>query len=427
MVGTLAQVSSARDAADYYIQSQASHRPAGEYYTGGEEPDGVWYNPHGIFGLEDGGRVDANAFYQLHQGYAPFNPDDPNDLGEKVKLTRNAGSDTRVAAFDLTFSADKSVSTLWAMTHGEDDQMHHELARAHDDAVRTALDLIINKNCAWTRRLGDHGKLESVPAKIIASTFQHQSSRENEPQLHTHCIVFNAALADDGKWRSLHARPLYEWYKTAGSIYRLALAHNITQRLGLAVERHGRDGQFFRIRGVPQDLQEHWSTRRNQIVRAARAQGFSTSDNPTGAQRINKATRSSKDHSLDPVGRNLLWSLDRAQFVEDVQAVLDSMPRHSITEEDEAEVRKLLSEVPKALTKTERASHSATSRQMRSAPRPPANATSSSKAQPVPARQPPSLPSRTSTGRRAGRSTARPRHGGMRRNSAPLRRYPHGV
>ncbi len=357
MVGTLAQVSSSRDAADYYIHSQASHRPAGEYYTGGEEPDGVWYNPHGLFGLEDGRRVDAKAFYRLHQGYAPFNPDDPNDLGDEVKLTRNAGSDTRVAAFDLTFSADKSVSTLWAMAHGEDDHMHRELARAHDDAVRSTLDLIVNKHCAWTRRRGDDGELEDLPAKIMAATFQHQSSRENEPQLHTHCIVFNAALADDGKWRSLHAKPLYEWYKTAGSIYRLALAWNITQRLGLAVERHGRDGEFFRIRGVPEDLQDHWSTRRKQIVSAAKAQGFSTSDNPTGAQRINKATRAGKDHSLDPVGRLLFWAFDRARFVEDVQAVLDAMPRHSITEEDEAEVRELLQKIPGALTQNEAVWH----------------------------------------------------------------------
>ena len=357
MVATLAKVSSDRAAADYYIESQASHRPPGEYYLAGEEPDGVWYNPHGLFGLEDGRRVDANAFYRLHQGYAPFDPYDPNDLGEDVKLTRNAGSPDRVAAFDLTFSADKSVSTLWAMTHGEDDHVHRELARAHDDAVRSALDLIVNKHCAWTRRLGDKGKLKSVSARIMAATFQHQSSRENEPQLHTHCVIFNAALADDGKWRSLHAKPLYEWHTTAGSIYRLALAWNITQRLGFAVEQHGRNGEFFRIRRVPQELQDHWSSRRKQIARTARDLGFSTSDNPAGAERINKATRTGKDKSLDPVGRQLFWALDRARFVEDVQAVLKEMPPHQVTDEDKAEVRKLLGEIPRALTENEAVWH----------------------------------------------------------------------
>ena len=178
MVATLAKVSSDKAAADYYIESQASHRPAGEYYLAGEEPDGVWWNPHGLFGLEDGRRVDANAFYRLHQGYAPFDPNDPNDLGEDVKLTRNAGSPDRVAAYDLTFSADKSVSTLWAMTHGEDDRLHRELARAHDNAVRSALDLIVDKYCAWTRSaLGEDGPLEAmrcqdhggdIPASVVA-------------------------------------------------------------------------------------------------------------------------------------------------------------------------------------------------------------------------------------------------------------------
>ena len=307
----------------------------------------MWWNPHGLFGLEDGQRVDAKTFYRLHQGYAPFDPHDPNDLGEDVKLTRNAGSPDRVAAYDLTFSADKSVSTLWAMTHGEDDRLHRELARAHDDAVRSALDLIIDKHCAWTRRRREDGPLEAIRARIMAAAFQHQSSRENEPQLHTHCVIFNAALSDDGKWRSLHARPLYEWRRTAGSIYRLALAWNITQRLGLAVERHGREGEFFRIRGVPQDLQDHWSSRSKQIVGAAKALGFATADNRAAAQRINKATRRAKDKSLDPVGRQLFWAFDRARFVEDVQAVLEEMPPHLVTEEDKAEVSKLLDEIPK--------------------------------------------------------------------------------
>ena len=41
MVATIATAASA----DYYIHSQASHRPVEEYYLSGEEPDGVWWNP----------------------------------------------------------------------------------------------------------------------------------------------------------------------------------------------------------------------------------------------------------------------------------------------------------------------------------------------------------------------------------------------
>ena len=102
MVATLAQAASAA----YYLESQRSFRHPNEYYTAGEEPDGVWFNPNGLFGLVDGGKVDSSDFHRLYHGFAP------NSGG---KLTRNAGSERRSAGLDMTFSADKSVSALWAI------------------------------------------------------------------------------------------------------------------------------------------------------------------------------------------------------------------------------------------------------------------------------------------------------------------------
>ncbi len=350
MVGTLARVSSSKDAADYYIQSQASHRPPDNYYLCGEEPDGVWWNPHGLFGLEDGARVDANAFYQLHQGFAPFNPYDPNDLGEKTRLTRNAGTEKRTAAFDLTFSADKSVSTLWAMTDGH---VHDELARAHDDAVRTALDLVVGKYCAKTRDRPTGEPLRTIDARIMAATFQHQSSRENDPQLHTHSVIFNLALADDGKWRSLHGKPLYDWQKTAGAVYRNALAWNITQRLGLAVERYGRNGEMSRIVNVPQDLQDFWSKRRKAIVAAAKGMGIATGDSAARAEQLNKNTRLPKQHGELRSERAVRWEFEARRFVQDIQAALKAIPHHQVREEDMEELHDLVRRIPDDLTKTE--------------------------------------------------------------------------
>ena len=59
MVATLAQAASAA----YYLESQRSFRHPNEYYTAGEEPDGVWFNPHALFGLADGGKVDSSDFH----------------------------------------------------------------------------------------------------------------------------------------------------------------------------------------------------------------------------------------------------------------------------------------------------------------------------------------------------------------------------
>ena len=90
MVATLAQSASAA----YYLESQRSFRHPNEYYTAGEEPDGVWFNPKDLFGLKDGGRVDSADFHRLYHGFAPDG---------SGKLTRNAGGDKTLArpGYDL--------------------------------------------------------------------------------------------------------------------------------------------------------------------------------------------------------------------------------------------------------------------------------------------------------------------------------------
>ena len=102
MVATIAQASSA----EFYLERQRSYRHPNEYIRGGEEPDGVWWNPSGLFGLADGGRVDSRDFFRLHGGMAPDG---------SGKVTRNAGNEKRSPGLDLAFNADKTVSALWAI------------------------------------------------------------------------------------------------------------------------------------------------------------------------------------------------------------------------------------------------------------------------------------------------------------------------
>ena len=201
MVATLAQAASAA----YYLESQRSFRHPNEYYTAGEEPDGVWFNPKGLFGLADGGKVDSSDFHRLYNGFAP------NTGG---KLTQNAGSERRSAGLDMTFSADKSVSALWAVA---DPELRAEIERAHNDAARVALEETVLRHCAYTRIRNRDGDIEVLPADISAAMFQHGTSRDNDPQLHTHCVIFNAARTHrDGKYRALHQHPVYTWMKAAG-------------------------------------------------------------------------------------------------------------------------------------------------------------------------------------------------------------------
>lgn len=65
MVCSLGQ---AADAA-YYMECQQSYRPADSYYVGGEEPDGVWFNPSGLFDLADSGKVETADWMALYGGF----------------------------------------------------------------------------------------------------------------------------------------------------------------------------------------------------------------------------------------------------------------------------------------------------------------------------------------------------------------------
>ena len=86
MVATLAQAASAA----YYLESQRSFRHPNEYYTAGEEPDGVWFNPKGLFGLADGGKVDSSDFHRLYTAL-------PRTAEASSRRTRAASGARRVS------------------------------------------------------------------------------------------------------------------------------------------------------------------------------------------------------------------------------------------------------------------------------------------------------------------------------------------
>ena len=252
MVATLAQAASAA----YYLESQRSFRHPNEYYTAGEEPDGVWFNPAGLLDLENGGKVDSGDFQRLYNGFTPDG---------SSRLTRNAGSDRRSPGVDMTFSADKSVSALWAVA---DPELRSRIEEAHNDAARVALEETVFRYCAYTRIRHRDGQIRVLPADISVAIFQHGTSRENDPQLHTHCVIFNAARTqEDGKWRAMHQYPVYSWAKAAGAVYRNALAWELQRgprRADGAVRSQLPSSPASR--GCPRTCRSFWSKRRKAII-----------------------------------------------------------------------------------------------------------------------------------------------------------------
>ncbi len=152
--------------------------------------------------------------------------------------------------WDITFSAPKSVS-LEALVMGDTRVM-----AAHDGAVRATLDWI-ERDLLETRGWDPVTKRRPrVKADgMVTAGFRHLTSRDLDPQLHTHCIVANMTRAKDGAWKSIEPTTLRRNEKLIGAHYRNELASRLVA-LGLAVtprmigpvpgfELAGYDGAFL--------------------------------------------------------------------------------------------------------------------------------------------------------------------------------------
>ena len=312
MVATLAKMA----VPTYYIESQAAHEghevkgpDAGEgYYTGGgKERPGEWYNPTGLFRLKDGGLVYDKKFYALAKGFSP-------EL-DGTNLVRNAGSEKRSPGFDLTFSADKSISALWAISRGDE---REAIERAVIDAAREALRKTVFEHCATTR-IGAAGKdLRVETGDMLAATFLHRTSRDADPQLHVHSTIFNVVKTHaDGKFRSLHGHPLYSWKMAAGAAFRSHLAHLMRTRFEVEMERHGPEGQYTRVAAMDPDLEREWSKRRAQIVETV--DGYLGEEALTNPAQMSAATLATRQRKVE----GTTTEQDIARFREEAAEIVD--------------------------------------------------------------------------------------------------------
>ena len=95
---------------------------------------------------------------------------------------------------DVTLSAPKSVSLL-AMVGGDE-----RIVDAHDRAVGKTLAWI--EEHAVRTRMQDKATRAMIQAggqKMVAANFRHDTSRNLDPQLHTHCVIANMVQGGDGK------------------------------------------------------------------------------------------------------------------------------------------------------------------------------------------------------------------------------------
>lgn len=267
---------------DYYLGQVAGG--GHEYYAERGESPGAWIGG-GASDLNLGGVVSSDDLRAVLAGL------DPTTGG------RLGAANRKVPGFDLTFSAPKSVSLLWALG---DDAVAAGVVAAHEAAVAEVVGYLERE--AVVCRRGRDGVFQVATSGLVGAAFRHSTSRAGDPQLHTHLLVANLARTDDGRWGALDGRLLYRHQRTAGFLYQAALRHHLTARLGVrwsAAERG-----MAEIAGVERPVVRAFSRRRTQIEAALAALGATSA---RAAEVAALATRASKDPDVSVGELRVEW------------------------------------------------------------------------------------------------------------------------
>lgn len=321
---------------DYYLDQAGAN-----YYLLAEEPPGIWTG-RAAPGLGLTGEADPDVMRALyHHGVGPDGVplgkaqkspqyeakrswqqiEDAiqariDDLGpifatpekiREIRLQERAKSRTSTPYYDMTFSAEKSVSLAWAAARaaalraleeqpeqdaeqtgaaGRESAEQHEaepgalraaaeryeaLARSIEATAMTAADAMIGyiEEHGAIVRTGHHSANSGEwrdAAGLIGVKFLQHTSRSNDPQLHVQVPLLNKAQrADeaDEKWRSLDGRQLWALRLGAAAHAGVAEAQALA-RLDLPLVKRA-DGNGFEIGGVTQATMDAFSRRTKDI------------------------------------------------------------------------------------------------------------------------------------------------------------------
>ena len=275
---SIAQVRSAGSAGNYYTNKD-------NYYVLGSM--GERWAGRGAEQLGLQGSVDKDVFTRLLEGRLP----DGADLSRM-----QYGSNRHRPGYDLTFSAPKSVSMM-AMLGGD-----KRLIDAHNQAVDFAVRQV--EALASTRVMTD-GQSETVlTGNLVMALFNHDTSRDQEPQLHTHAVVANVTQYN-GEWKTLSSdkvgktgfiENVYANQIAFGRLYREKLKEQV-EALGYETEVVGKHG-MWEMPGVPVEA----FSGRSQAIREAVGEDASLKSRDVAAL----DTRKSKQH-VDPEVRMAEW------------------------------------------------------------------------------------------------------------------------
>lgn len=279
---TLNKISAAKDAVHYYTTQN-------NYYLSDRDSLNSlsrWIG-NGAQKLQLSGQIEPSQFLQLLDGQLPS--------GQLLGII-DKGERQHRPGTDVTLSAPKSVSILALV--GQDER----LLQAHQEAVTITFGRI--EQLAAEARITFNGETTFEKTRnLVAAMFVHTTSRELDPDLHTHLPILNMTERSDGLWRSLSSRAkndkehldhgfrelIYSNQHYLGLVYMSSLAKKVKD-LGYDIRIKDRYGNF-EVVGISDEAITATSKRRVQILDDMKERGTSSAK---AAEKSNLSTRNPK-------------------------------------------------------------------------------------------------------------------------------------
>lgn len=270
---------------DYYLKMGQARQL--DYYSSSAE---WWIAPGGgsaAFGLMSDTPVDQDQFRSLCFGKMP----DGREVATKGYARR--------FGYDLHFAPPKSVSLLAMLGSATDRAV---VVAAHDGAVRRVLKYIFEHGLLHCRR-GHAGAETEAASGYVAAIFRECTSRSNDPQLHSHCVIPNIATRSDRTIGALNNEHLLQMQNLVGALYNAELAAQL-QSAGYEIVRRGRN---FEMKGFSREVISFFSKRRRAIEKALAQLGLNASKHRKAAEYHALLSRPDKNSELSIAELELPW------------------------------------------------------------------------------------------------------------------------
>ena len=274
------------------------HMVVGDYLTQEGRAEMTWLGV-GAERLGLSGPCQLAHFEKLCAGLHPA-------TGEKL-MVRDKGENRRVCYFGQ-LSPPKDVSVLHLV--GQDER----IGRWWQEAVAETLREMEALTATRVRLAGQNADRRT--GSMVAAIVTHDANRALDPQLHTHVCVMNLTYdATEGRWKSVQPSGFYRHQGYLREVCYNKLAGLMTAA-GYEIEPGQRIG--FAVKGVPPELREMFSKRRQEILRQAAETGAKSQDE---LQSIAVRSRAEKTKATAATLRER-WLAEAGPHLETLRAVI---------------------------------------------------------------------------------------------------------